>query len=311
MGTVRRRSLGGPVERGDRLERVLARRRPRSRAGRAASHRSRGAIAATRIAASRSPARASAAASESARNRQPACSRSSGAEPGVPRRDGQPVGLANRRARRRSSTGSPLLADHPADEEQLLRVLLAEVRAARPRRRRRGGARPSARRGNDRAAPRPRTSRRPDRDRAPAAPTPGGYTSSTARRPDRVDAQTLGRSRGPAASSRGYAARSSPGPNCRGLTKTSRGRGRVAARARRISEACPSCSAPIVGTSPTPFVRVRRRRTARGRQRATAVRRVADQLHAAEHVLDRGAPLGREPPGSLGEIAASPWHSAT
>src|SRR5579872_5848677 len=52
---------------------------------------------------------------------------------------------------------------------------------------------------------------------------------------------------------RGYLARSSLGPNCRGLTKIETATTSHFAFAARTSERCPSCNAPMVGTKPRRF----------------------------------------------------------
>src|SRR3989449_8303088 len=51
-------------------------------------------------------------------------------------------------------------------------------------------------------------------------------------------------------SERGYRSKSSSGPNCRGFTKMLTATASQASLAARISKRCPSCSAPMVGTSP-------------------------------------------------------------
>src|SRR5687768_7418858 len=53
------------------------------------------------------------------------------------------------------------------------------------------------------------------------------------------------------ASCRGYLSKSSPGPNCVGLTKRLAIVRSAIDLERSISERCPSCRAPMVGTSPT------------------------------------------------------------
>ena len=57
-------------------------------------------------------------------------------------------------------------------------------------------------------------------------------------------------SRRSSASERGYRSKSSSGPNCRGFTKMPTATASQASRAARISERCPSCNAPMVGTRP-------------------------------------------------------------
>ena len=65
-----------------------------------------------------------------------------------------------------------------------------------------------------------------------------------------------------AASVRGYVARSSVGANCSGLTKMLSTTQSHRARARSISDKCPACSAPIVGTKPTRIPEARAAATA-------------------------------------------------
>ena len=55
----------------------------------------------------------------------------------------------------------------------------------------------------------------------------------------------------PSRSVRGYFLKSSFGPNWRGLTKMDATTTSFSRRARRTKDACPACSAPIVGTNPT------------------------------------------------------------
>ena len=236
------------------------------------------------------PLRASAAASLSARNRHPACSRSSGerralrediARPSRSRTVGHPT----------TSTGSRSRPDHPADQEELLRVLLAEVRRART-----GDIEEAMHDGEhalEVAGPRRPFERRsppgPGRARGPRlrADTPrrrpGAHTTST------PSSSQIARSR---ASSRGYRSRSAGSANWRGFTKidtTTVGRSR---RARRISETCPSCSAPIVGTSPTSSPAAASGVGATARSAAAA----ADHVHAREHLLDAARPSGERRP---------------
>jgi len=52
-------------------------------------------------------------------------------------------------------------------------------------------------------------------------------------------------------SRRGYAVKSSLGPNCVGLTKIDAIAASVSWTARSTKDMCPACSAPIVGTNPT------------------------------------------------------------
>jgi hypothetical protein len=54
-----------------------------------------------------------------------------GAQAGIPRRMGQAIESAHRRTRD-DRDGQVHLLDHPANEEELLRIFLTEVRAARP-----------------------------------------------------------------------------------------------------------------------------------------------------------------------------------
>ena len=61
---------------------------------------------------------------------------------------------------------------------------------------------------------------------------------------------------------------SSGSPNCSGFTKMLTATTSHSARARVISEVCPSCSAPMVGTSPT-TPPVERARSSTARQAAT------------------------------------------
>ena len=68
----------------------------------------------------------------------------------------------------------------------------------------------------------------------------GGWkTTSTPSRRQTARSASIGR---------GYRARSSPGPNCVGLTKRLTTTHPPSARAARIRLACPACRAPIVGT---------------------------------------------------------------
>src|SRR6202020_3393232 len=78
--------------------------------------------------------------------------------------------------------------------------------------------------------------------------SPGGYivTTSGIHRTWQPQASSLARS---PASSRGYLARSSFGPNCNGLTKIEATTPAPDTAAARTSASCPECSAPIVGTS--------------------------------------------------------------
>src|SRR6266545_4436262 len=80
--------------------------------------------------------------------------------------------------------------------------------------------------------------------------SPSGYISrpSGANTRSTPSARAIERSR---SRSRGYASKSSPGPNCKGFTKIDTATTSRSARARRISEMWPSWNSPMVGTNPT------------------------------------------------------------
>src|SRR5918999_1489038 len=103
------------------------------------------------------------------------------------------------------------------------------------------------------------------------------------------------------ASSRGYASRSSPGPNWAGLTKSETTTTSHCSRARRISERWPPWKAPMVGTRP--ILRPARRSGAsdRARQRPLGAE-LGDALDRAAHERrEQGAGLVRGKTGAGGD----------
>ena len=171
-----------------------------------------------------------------------------GREVDVPRRQREAVGLADGRV------GDDLgrdreVARHLPDDEELLRVLLAEVRPLRADeveqdRDDRGDA-------LEMAGPRGALERLADGAdadgacRIPAGRPPRPTARTRGRRPPRPAISTS------RASLRGYFSRSFGSPNWRGLTKIETTVVAFSARARWISARWPSCSQPIVGTRPT------------------------------------------------------------
>ena len=284
-GTARRRSRGRARRPGRSARTCRRRPRRRSRGGRAASRRSPGPSPRRGSPASRSPARASAGRLGERQEQAARLLPLLRAEPGVPRRAREPVGARGRSGTARSSTGRAPSRDHPPDEEQLLGVLLPEVGAARP-----GHVEEpmhDLQHAAEMTGPRRALERLADRarDRAPAATTPGGYTSSTGGAQTASTPSRSQISRSAVLVPRIRARDPRRDRTARGLTKivTSDARGLARARAGS-SDACPSCSAPIVGTRPTvrpsarqarsavrdgarPRVRIRSTRRARPRPR--------------------------------------------
>ncbi len=99
------------------------------------------------------------------------------------------------------------------------------------------------------------------------------------RREQEIDAGRRADGARSAASSRGYLAKSSCGPNCAGLTNRLTTVRLARRRARATSAMCPSCSAPMVGTRATVSPRLRHCATAR--RKAATVRTVAREMQAS------------------------------
>ena len=168
----------------------------------------------------------------------------------------------------------PQLFDHPPHQEELLRVLLAEVRGRRTHHVEQpmdGG------------------------EHAGEVPGPGGAFQDVADRagigrdeldtrwvelvhggrPDEVDAEAIRPGRRRALRRAGSGTGPRPGPNCFGFTKIDTTTTSRSERARRINDAWPSCSAPIVGTSPTSAPADRRSSTAAVRSAAARISSIA------------------------------------
>src|SRR5271165_536799 len=92
----------------------------------------------------------------------------------------------------------------------------------------------------------------------------------------------------------GYRSMSSGSPNCSGLTKMLTATTSHSARARATSEVCPSCSAPMVGTSPTTRPVARARSRASRQAAAVSTTSIAPAgLHRRRHGRQRGVGAGQ------------------
>ena len=138
--------------------------------------------------------------------------------------------------------------------------------------------------------------------------SPGGYISSAPGAKAAVTPSRAQRARS-AGSSRGYAARSSPGPNCVGLTKMETTLAALSRTARSTSEAWPPCSAPMVGTRPIPVPAPARNARASATVRRTFTRDAISASPADSRVAKPPSTCTKET-GTLSTCRRGPSRSA-